>query len=453
MVALAIMSFVRLENLNDFIQPSASCVKPSVEKKTGVVAKLNDISLSDCLACSGCITSAETVLVQQQNYDQLFNAINAAKVSNPKKLIAVSLSLQSVSSLAYRYRVGAQEAAERLASFFVSIGCDKIYDINLARHLALVESFREYLERKTENSHLPIISTSCPGWVCYAEKTNGDLIIPYLSKVRSPQQIMGALIKRHARKLGASGNDIYHVTVMPCFDKKLEASRQSFKNPGDDSADVDCVLTPIELEEILKNEDVSLLDFERRRLDVLHRLDLPFDEPLTNHIGSVSGGYAENVLLAEVNRHSEQDSVKLARKTLKNNDFIEITAHTDNTGDMVEPARFAIINGFRNIQTVVQRLKRKALRYDYIEIMACPSGCINGGAQCRPNPGDDQAKTCSNTREIYASVPPVSLSIDRQQSAVQDIYNKLDLTPDESNELLRTTFKPVPKMQTLNVSW
>lgn len=75
------MSFVRLENLNDFIQPSTTCIKPQEKKSAGVVAKVSDINLSDCLACSGCITSAETVLVQQQNHEELFKVINDAKVS------------------------------------------------------------------------------------------------------------------------------------------------------------------------------------------------------------------------------------------------------------------------------------------------------------------------------------------------------------------------------------
>lgn len=75
------MSFVRLENLNDFIQPSTSCVKPTEKKKVGVVTKLADVSLSDCLACSGCITSAESVLVQQQNHEELFKVINDNKTS------------------------------------------------------------------------------------------------------------------------------------------------------------------------------------------------------------------------------------------------------------------------------------------------------------------------------------------------------------------------------------
>lgn len=75
------MSFVKLDNLNDFIQPSSSCIKPTEKKTTGTVAKVSDINLSDCLACSGCITSAETVLVQQQNHEELFKVINDNKVS------------------------------------------------------------------------------------------------------------------------------------------------------------------------------------------------------------------------------------------------------------------------------------------------------------------------------------------------------------------------------------
>lgn len=86
------MSFVRLENLNDFIQPSAACTKPIEKKTTGIVAKVNDISLSDCLACSGCITSAESVLVQQQNHDELF------KIINDNKTLKVSKSNDSLVS-------------------------------------------------------------------------------------------------------------------------------------------------------------------------------------------------------------------------------------------------------------------------------------------------------------------------------------------------------------------
>lgn len=449
------MSFVRLENLNDFIQPSSTCIKPVEKKVTGVVTKVSDISLSDCLACSGCITSAESVLVQQQNYEELFKIINESKTSPTKRDVVVTLSLQSIASLAHKYNMDAQEAAERLASFFVSIGCSKVYDLNLARHLALVESYREFLERKKANQFLPIISSICPGWVCYTEKTNGELVIPYLSKVRSPQQIMGSLLKRHfCDGTTRTRMDVYHVTLMPCYDKKLEASRDDFKDKSDDSRDVDCVLTPVELEEILADEGVTLEDFDRRKLDTFIGTNEEFDQPLTSHLGSVSGGYAENILMNAISSVPVDNCDMLEYSTTKNNDFIEVDIKKAGDASGETFARVAIVNGFRNIQTVVQRLKRKALKYDYIEVMACPSGCINGGAQSRPRPGEDQAETISQTKALYDQVKPVALSLNPDDHRNRKLYETLKMTDEKAiNGSLYTNFHPVPKMQNLAVNW
>lgn len=383
-------------------------------------------------------------------------------LNQTRRDIVVSLSLQSISSLANKYSLSAQDLAERIASFFLSIGCDKVYDINLARHLALIESYREFKNRKESSSKLPIISSVCPGLVCYTEKTNGDLVIPHLSQVRSPQQIMGSILKKYYQsKLGKSRRDIYHVTLMPCFDKKLEASRRDFKDTTDEIQDVDCVITPIELEEILNDEEVTLLDFKPRKLDVLFETIPEFSQPLTSHIGSESGGYAENLLLAELNEKSISDipdgqNRKLEYSTLRNSDFIEINIKRDSLDEAVsnETSRYAIVNGFRNIQTIVQRLKRKALKYDYIEVMACPSGCINGGAQCKPSYGHDRNSTVKATKEIYHQVPAVPVAMNESEELIKTISSELKLKNEqEFRDLLYTQFHAVPKMQNLTVSW
>lgn len=361
--------------------------------------------------------------------------------------------------MANKYSLSAQDAAEKIASFFLSIGCDKVFDINLARHLALIESYREFEERKNSQAELPIISSICPGWICYTEKTNGDLVIPHLSRVRSPQQIMGALLKRYyCHTLGKSRADVYHVTVMPCFDKKLEASRKNFKDDSDDTQDVDCVLTPIELEEILRDEGVTLLDFDARELDILFNSIPEFAGSLTSHIGSGSGGYAENLLLAQLYAMSKDTNFeklqdKLSYTTMKNEDFIEINLKEADNANVL--GRFAIINGFRNIQTVVQRLKRKALKYDYIEIMACPSGCINGGAQCKPNYGEDKDSASKLTKEIYKQVPIIKRAIEKSDDLIELLSNELGFSNllEFRQHVIWTEFHAVPKIQSLTVSW
>lgn len=378
------------------------------------------------------------------------------ELQTPREIV-VSLSLQSISSLASIHGIREpQEAAEKLASFFISIGCDKVYDLNIARHLALVETHREYRQKKRDNVIGPILSSVCPGWICYVEKTNGDLVIPQLSKVRSPQQIMGALIKRSLEANRSKRKNIFHVTVMPCFDKKLEASRRDFISEEDGCKDVDCVLTPIELEEILKREDVSLSLFERRPLDLL--IDCEIGTPLTSHHGSSSGGYADNLFLNEVRSvldcRIEEILDNVEYVISRNNDFIELSLK--NLQSKVESSqlpRIAIINGFRNIQTVMQRLKRKMITYDYLEVMACPSGCINGGAQSKPSSLDDQQAWIQRVKDVYRKVAPTNLSTSCSDTGNSLLYERLGIDEMIRHELLYTNFHSVPKSSSLEVSW
>lgn len=458
------MSFIQLDNLNDFIHPARACTKPPIDtKKSGKVTKIKDISLSDCLACSGCITSAEKVLVDQQHSDKLFEAIRENSRLERKRIIIASISLQAITSIANKNQLLVQDTAERLCTFLKAIGVDKVYEINLARHLSLIESHREFIERKTTNDELPLLSSVCPGWICYVEKTNGELIIPHLSRVRSPQQIMGSILKNHMmKKQGLTQNDIYHLTVMPCFDKKLEASRSDFKNELIDSCDVELVLTPIELENMLDQEGVRLDELICTPLDVMITTDSKLDVPLSSHFGSESGGYAENIMIAELSKIYPKEKPEIIARTInrissRNNDFIELSyGQTKDEQDENEKriGKFAIVNGFRNLQTVVQRLKRRALKFDYIEVMACPMGCINGGGQSQLDAIQDQNENIHSLKEIYRRVEPVDMTIDSDSTNVESLYKQLHINDDSlRNELLYTSFHEIPKQESLNVNW
>lgn len=118
--------------------------------------------------------------------------------------------------------------------------------MSIAEDLALLESQNEFIRRwrgdgrGDERKPLPLLASACPGWICYCEKTHGALL-PHVSRVKSPQQIMGTLVKDLLS--GQVDRNIYHLTVMPCYDKKLEAARQDFVNQLTTDRDVDCVIT------------------------------------------------------------------------------------------------------------------------------------------------------------------------------------------------------------------
>lgn len=169
------------------------------------------------------------------------------------KRIVVSISPQSRASLAVKYKMDTEECAKKLSGFFKhNLGAEFVFDTTFSREFSLIESQKEFVQRYretqtsgTRTGKLPILTSSCPGWICYAEKTHGTFILPYISTVKSPQQVMGSLVKDYVCKqiLDITPDNIYHVCVMPCYDKKLESSRKDFFNEFHQSKDVDCVLS------------------------------------------------------------------------------------------------------------------------------------------------------------------------------------------------------------------
>lgn len=459
---------LKLSDLDDFIAPSQDCIKPvKVEEKTGRgVIQIEDddigglavkpkyekakITLSDCLACSGCITSAEVVLVNQQSHDEFYRVLAENEHECKRRVIVVSLSPQAVLSIAAKFTLSPDACAQKLAGYFKQLGVNYVFDTNFARSLSLLEASREFIERyrrkDSDSKAFPMLASACPGWICYAEKTHGSYILPYIGTGRSPQQIMGALVKDlWAAQKGVTADKIYHVTVMPCFDKKLEAAREDFVNKLYSSQEVDCVLTPVELELMFARDEVDLSQAQPASLDG----DLSSGPTLTSHPGSSSGGYAHHVFVNAARELFNQDINQLQWKTLRNADFREVTLEAD--GEVV--LRFALAYGFRNIQNLVQKLKRGKSPYHYVEVMACPSGCLNGGAQIRPDGATSSKELVAQLEEAYMSLPNVQALDDPR---VGECYSEWlgGVESEKAHSHLRTKYKAVEmSVSALGIKW
>ncbi|XP_063790938.1 cytosolic iron-sulfur assembly component 3 [Pseudophryne corroboree] len=468
---------LQLTDLDDFIGPSQDCIKPvKVEKKIGKGAakiRIEDdgsyfqinqdgasqklekakITLNDCLACSGCVTSAESILITQQSHEELYKILAENKTLDPSqgKLVVVSVSPQSRASLAAKYNLNIQETAQKLTAFFKQLGVHYVFDTSFSRNFSLLESQREFIRRykrqKEEKTALPMLASACPGWICYAEKTHGSFIIPYISVTKSPQQAMGWLVKNHlAQEKSLKPNQIYHVTVMPCYDKKLEASRPDFFNQEYETRDVDCVITTGEVLRMLEQEGISLSDVNPCPLDTQFSSVLG-EEPL-GHEGGGSGGYLEHVFKYAAQELFGIHVNDIKYKTLKNKDFQEVTLERD--GEVL--LQFALAYGFRNIQNLVQKLKRGRSSYHYVEVMACPSGCLNGGGQIRAE-GEAGKDLLHRVEQLYASVrcePP------ERDDRVKELYDQWLGGRDGAQvvEALHTQYHAVEKISSgLGIKW
>ena len=219
---------------------SALAAPPAFNQMKVSTKKTATVSLNDCLACSGCVTSAETVLIEQQSLSQLTAQLAAKGESD---VVVLSVSPQSMASLAVRVGLDVVECERRLLTLLRSMGVDELVECRQYNDIALLEAGDEFIrhyrasrlastlpqhdsESMDEQLPLPLLASECPGWVCYAEKTQGGYILPHMSTVKSPQQITGLYLKRHyAATHHHTPQHVYHVTIQPCFDKKLEASR------------------------------------------------------------------------------------------------------------------------------------------------------------------------------------------------------------------------------------
>lgn len=468
------------DDLNDFISPGVACIKPvevkpestgeveiqidengkplQISKIDGKISALApaQISLSDCLACSGCITSAEEVLVAQHSHDQFLRALQEGS-----KEFVVSISHQSRVSLANAYGYDLHEMDRLLVRFFKDqLGFRYVVGTALGRKLSLLEESSRTIKKKLKNNPnpKPILSSICPGWVLYAEKTHPH-VLPYLSLVKSPQQITGYLLKETAAKeLACLRSEIYHLSIMPCFDKKLESARPEQGASSSDDPDVNCVLTAKEFVQLLESSSYSLFpddtseflrELATHSIDDIYSSVAPENWPYkalswSNDSGSESGGYGYNYIqtmkdyLIRSDASFDSDKFSVLSVEGKNSDVYELRLMYDDK----KVASAAVVNGFRNIQNLVRKLKPRngsttatkvnplvarrrarmgaktaapasasafptaeeavdASKADYVEIMACPNGCINGGGQISRPQGTSEKDWLIQAKDIY----------------------------------------------------
>lgn len=452
------MASLLLGDLNDYIEPTQACViPPSNEKKPEDAAGTAvSINLTDCLACSGCITSAETVLVAQQTYSRLLEAVD----SHTYEQIAVSVSPQTVAALAVKYKIPAESAWRKLNHFLKRIlGVCLVVDIAHSRSLTLALLAREFVEWKKGKRAGPLIVSACPGWVCYVEKRYKEFV-PLLSRTRSPQQMAGSLVKHIWRPQDRTPDKIFHCTIMPCFDKKLEASREDFvADLEKGTKEVDTVITTTELVQIIMERMPEGGEFA----------DLPEDQEcdgIARHDGSGSGGYMEYVLAHAIQALHPGVSGHLVKIPGRNADSCEVHYVEGDTGKIL--LRFAALSGFRNIQTFAVKQRKTpsgALPpLDFVEVMACPGGCLMGGGQpvgAGTAHGEQQAvgglaarkRLAEQLNEAYFSAPILA----PEPTLVQEVLQWAQEDPEHRLHLFRASYKAVEDNDKLkkriNVQW
>lgn len=385
---------------------------------------------TDCILCGQCSLVCPTgALVEKDDTEKVLDALQ-----DPKKHVIVQVAPSVRVSLgdAFGMEPGAIVTGQMVTALHL-LGFDKVFDTNFGADLTIMEEGTEFLDRLQHGGVLPMMTSCCPGWVYYVEKHYSDCL-PHLSSTKSPMSIFGAVAKTYYPKVaGIDVKDIVTVSVMPCTAKKFEAGRPELGRDG--RPDVDIVLTTRELIKLIKYVGLSFGQLP----------ETEFDSPLGTASGAgaifgTTGGVMEAALRTVCD--------KLTGKTLERLDFqeargfqgikectLEIGGHT---------LHIAIAHTLKNAEILMEQVRKGISPYDFIEVMACPGGCIGGGGQPIGTTNAVKKKRMQALYEIDRSLP---VRKSHENPVLQVLYRDFLGKPGEgkAHELLHTGYRAVPK--------
>ncbi|MDD2464746.1 MAG: [FeFe] hydrogenase, group A [Desulfobulbus sp.] len=386
----------------------------------------HDLASTECVNCGQCAAVCPTgALAPASEIEQVWQAIN-----DPKKVVVAQIAP------AVRVAIGEQFGLEyglsttgQVVAAMKCMGFDTVYDTSFTADLTVVEEANEFISRKTNGERLPLFTSCCPGWVKFAEQYFPQLL-GNLSTCRSPQQIMGAMVKHTLpTQLGRDREDVVMVAIMPCTAKKFEARRPEFQNCG--SPDVDYVLTTQELARMIEQSGLSL--------DKLHPTS--FDMPMGFKTGAGiifgnSGGVTEAVLRYAVGKITGHNPVDPEFEEVRGEQALRIIR--TEVGGM--ELRLAIVHGLAKAREVMNQILDGSLIVDLVEVMACPGGCIGGAGQ--PVSRDIALRRKKRAEAIYNTDRLLDLHCSQENHFVHECYQKYLGEPGsrEAHRLLHTHY-------------
>ena len=325
---------------------------------------LNDV---DCTFCGQCIESCPTgALHEKESINDVW-----AKLKDPDTYVVVQTAPAVRVALGEEFGMPiGTNVKEKMVTALKRLGFDKVFDTNTGADLTIMEEANEFVERLQNGGVFPMITSCSPGWVRFAEKNFGDQL-DHLSSCKSPHQMFGAIIKSYfAEKYGIDRNKICTVSVMPCIAKKYECSRPEMEVDG--ARDVDYVITTRELSRMIKQANIEFTQLE----------DGNFDDPMGEATGAgaifgTTGGVMEAAIRTAVDTLENRSIDRIEYKEVRGEKGIkEATLYVAE-----KEVKIAVASGLANARKIMEQIRKGESPYHFVEIMACPGGCVMGGGQ------------------------------------------------------------------------
>lgn len=393
---------------------------------------LNDVN---CTFCGQCIESCPTGALKEK--DSTKDVWKKLKDENAYVVVQTAPAVRVALGEEFGMEIGTNVTGKMVAAL-KRLGFNKVFDTNTGADFTIMEEGTEFIERMKNGGILPMITSCSPGWVRYCELNYPD-VIPHLSSCKSPHQMFGALVKSYfAEKYEVDPSKIYMVSVMPCIAKKYERARDDMAGIG--YPDVDAVLTTRELARMIKQAHIDFVNLE----------DEQFDDPMGEATGAAAifgttGGVMEAALRTVADTLTGEDLKEIDYKEARGEKGIK-RATLNIAGKEV---KIVVASGLANARKIMEEIQSGKADYQFVEIMACPGGCVMGGGQPIHTSKERAEIDIRGKRAnaLYTIDEKSTIRKSHENPVIKQIYKEFLKEPGshKAHELLHTTYSAKKK--------